>query len=159
MKTIAWVHRAAYRAMCRGAARWERKETGGVLLGYWASKSAVVITRAIGPGPRAEHGISRFVPDHEFHEQAIEREYTRSGRTIIYLGDWHTHPGGGASLSALDRKTLGAIARYAPARARSPLMGIVSGRAPWTLTLWRLRPLGRLIPRSERLPVNLFHGH
>lgn len=45
---------------------------------------------------------------------------------IEYLGDWHTHPGGRARPSHLDKKTLGDIAAFDAARQPNPVMLIVA---------------------------------
>lgn len=146
------------------ARRVSPNETGGVLLGYWAHVGVeAVITDSVGPGPRAIHRRSSFVPDYDFHDAEIHRRYTRSGRRLEYVGDWHTHPTGTLMLSRKDRRTLTAIAMHAPARAPTPVMAIFAGRRTWRLTLWRgmLRPLSVQRKRGgdlavAALPVKVF---
>jgi len=114
-----------------------------VLLGYWTHAGVdAVITDAVGPGPRAIHRRSSFVPDYDFHDAEIHLRYMRSGRRLEYMGDWHTHPTGPPMLSRKDRRTLAVIATHAPARAPTPVMAIFAGRRTWRLTVWRgmLRP-------------------
>jgi integrative and conjugative element protein (TIGR02256 family) len=113
------------------------KETGGVLMGYWASHNGVVITHIIGPGPNARHGRYSFHPDVEFHDREIARVYRDSGRISTYLGDWHTHPHGGNSMSQRDRKTLMNIACAPEARAATPLMAILSVEKNLSLAVWK----------------------
>lgn len=112
-------------------------ETGGVLLGYWsADSSEPVITHAIGPGPCAEHDYQRFLPDHEFHLKEIARLYAQSGRSLSYLGDWHSHPAGCGALSRKDRMTLRQIASETDARASRPMMLILANGSPWEPVVW-----------------------
>ncbi len=134
---IAWIHQSALDFMTSEASRSYPMETGGVLGGYWSIKHhEVVITDAIGPGPRAVHTEDGFIPDSEFHYSELARLYQQSGRLHGYLGDWHTHPDGMCALSRKDRLTLRRIASYPPSRAPFPLMGILAGGSEWNLELW-----------------------
>lgn len=117
-------------------------ETGGVFLGYWSEpEHEVVITHAIGPGPNASHAHDRFVPDAEFHEREIDRLYLKANRLLSYLGDWHSHPLGSGSLSRTDRRTLKLIADHRPARAATPIMGVLSEPSSWSFSVWSLLPM------------------
>lgn len=113
-------------------------ETGGVLLGYWSAKGdAAVVEHVLGPGPKAKHGRTGFMPDHEYHDEQIARLYREASGEFEYLGDWHTHPGGPASLSATDLSTLKRIARHEAARAPRPLMLLLAGGRPWRPAAWK----------------------
>jgi integrative and conjugative element protein (TIGR02256 family) len=133
-------------------------ETGGVLVGYDAG-NGLVVEAITGPGPNATHKPHAFEPDHEHQEKEIARIYACSGRRHTYLGDWHSHPGGGVDLSSQDRRTLRAISRHKPARMPEPLMVIVSGIDDWTVAAWRCRPprlrAGRFTYRYEHAAVRL----
>ena len=119
-------------------------ETGGVIMGYHAGDD-VVITAMIGPGPGAHHERNTFVPDHEYQEVAIATVYQHSGRVWTYLGDWHSHPNGGSQLSTRDRQTMRRIARSRTARARTPLMLLLSGGDEWHVTVHRANLRGWLL--------------
>jgi len=114
-------------------------ETGGVLLGFVDADApfAVEVLAQAGPGPDAEHRRHRFVPDSAWQTARIADVYSRSGRVITYLGDWHSHPGGSAWPSRLDRRTAARIARSKAARAPRPLMLIVSGASLEELNAYR----------------------
>lgn len=116
------------------------RETGGVLLGF-EGDNAIAITALTGPGARAMHAHNSFVPDYEYQDAEIARVYADSGRRYTYLGDWHSHPDGGSALSRKDKQTLRTISTHSPARAPTPIMGILSGGAPWKLTVWEYVPL------------------
>lgn len=141
--TTGWLPRLALRAMQEEGDSKAPLETGGILMGYWVTPvDAVVITGVIGPGPKAVHARSRFVPDAEYQEAEVARVYRTSGRLHTYLGDWHTHPRMAAYLSGTDRRTLCKIARTPGARSRvpGPLMAVLAGGAPWELRAWYLAP-------------------
>lgn len=149
---IAWIRTSTLSRMREEAERRAPLETGGVLLGYWsADEQSTLISDASGPGPRATHRRFDFAPDAKFQEAYVAQAYEDSGRVSTYLGDWHSHPGGGDELSPTDVATLWRIARYARARARRPMMAILSGtRGRWSLAVWVLRSRGCFLrPRAE----------
>lgn len=118
-------------------------ETGGILMGYWV-ESDIVITHGVGPGTHAVHKSNGFRPDVNFHEAEIARIYEESSRLSTYLGDWHTHPGGSASLSWRDKRTMRRIANSPEARCVMPLMTILAGHELDWLAIWRLEYVGGL---------------
>jgi integrative and conjugative element protein (TIGR02256 family) len=133
-----WLPNRALRAMTEEAERTFPNETGGVLMGYWsASESEVVVTHVIGPGPLAVHEAVRFTPDADYQEQEISRWYLADALRHTYLGDWHSHPEGGTTLSPIDYRTLCKIASYEMARAPTPLMAVLSLNGQWSLSVWR----------------------
>jgi integrative and conjugative element protein (TIGR02256 family) len=137
----AWMAASALALMAREAAQYPGSETGGMLLGYWQDND-VVLAYASGPGPAAQRGRTWFHPDQEWQTEYLARIYAASGRTITYLGDWHTHPGGSTKPSRTDRKTMRAVRRAPAARQSRPVMAIVapdpdSSPVLWCLLGWR----------------------
>lgn len=132
-----WISTLALRSLGEHAAERPRLETGGLLLG-WEAGGETVICDVLGPGPGALHQPRRFVGDHEWQTQQLAHHYETSGRLVTYLGDWHTHPGGGTALSRRDRRTLRAIGRHPAARAPRALMLVLAGGNPWCAAAWRL---------------------
>mgnify|MGYP002029289813 CR=1 FL=1 len=132
------------------------QETGGLLMGYFDDQSKdVVVTDIIGPGPKGSHKRMSFVPDYEFQEKEIARIYEETNRTSTYLGDWHTHPKGHASLSGQDLNTLCNIAFYPKARVPSPIMVLLAGnKAQWQVRFWQLQTTRRFFWKKTTL-VNL----
>lgn len=132
-----WLAETVMAEMTAECDRVAPNETGGILLGYWGDTTPEpVITLSVGPGPDAVHERERFVPDHRYQSAEIARLYDSSKRTLNYLGDWHSHPGGGGGLSVLDRRTLRRIARCRTARAAQPVMLIMAGELAWEPTAW-----------------------
>ena len=142
--------------MLAEADRLAPRETGGVLLGYTANHGRdIVVTVAIGPGPKARHELQSFEPDHDWQVEQVAREYEASGRLYGYLGDWHTHPNGSADLSSKDSTTLKRIACAPEARAPQPIMVIASAGQPWVLVGWRMCPRAwwRVAVEAQRLTM------
>lgn len=156
-KLTVWIAAAARKRMIKEAARTAPNETGGVIMGYTGdNEDTIVVTHIIGPGPAATHRRAMFAPDLQYQERAISRRYRESRRRITYLGDWHSHPGGSDRLSNADRKTLRRIRDHADARAPEPLMAIMHGPDPITLTVWRLQRRRGYGSRLRRANVNVF---
>ncbi|MDP2660444.1 MAG: Mov34/MPN/PAD-1 family protein [Dehalococcoidia bacterium] len=122
-----WVSEAALNAILKEADKDPDRETGGVLMGHWAEHSAV-IAAVIGPGPGAVSKKRRFRPDNQWQRQEIARLYRKSGRTVTYLGDWHSHPGRLPLPSRLDVRTAHRIATFEESRAPNPLI-IIAGES------------------------------
>ncbi len=118
--------------------RWQLRETGGALLG-WCDEDEYVVARVLGPGPDAKHGLSSFEPDGPWQAERGAAIYKESGRTISYLGDWHTHPRGIPRPSSQDKKTAREIADDPDFRSPRPLYAI-AGRSLRDLTRrrWQL---------------------
>lgn len=127
--TTVWINSSALEDMVEEACSRYPVETGGVLLGYAADNTDVVVQCAIGPGPNAQHSRYRFVPDHAWQCEQIDHHYAASSGIEVYIGEWHTHPGSSAWMSLLDRRTLGRIARHREASCPHPLM-IIAGGSP-----------------------------
>jgi integrative and conjugative element protein (TIGR02256 family) len=97
-------------------------ETGGCLMGYIADNQDIVITEIIGPGSNAKHEPYNFEGDYDYHTSEVGKIYDESGRTITYLGDWHTHPKSSPQLSDLDIQCLENIAKNQESRCPNPVM-------------------------------------
>lgn len=137
-----WLSSQAWDLMQREADDGFPDETGGILFGYWIRRfDEAVVSEVIGPGPNAQHRADSFRPDADYQERELELFYEEYGRLHTYLGDWHTHPVGPASLSKLDRGTLRRIARHKDARAPVPIMVVMARPDDWLLRAWR-RPRG-----------------
>lgn len=133
-----WLAPSPFSSMIEEAARWADKETGGMLLGYRAHRQ-IVVQSLIGPGPRALHGRFTFRPDGLWQEAELARTYDSSGRMLMYLGDWHSHPGGGLRPSKRDLHTARLVAATPAAGTREPVTLILAttDRA-WRPAAWIL---------------------
>jgi integrative and conjugative element protein (TIGR02256 family) len=133
------------------AERHAPNETGGVLLGYRADRAKLVlVSDLVGAGPSARRESHRFEPDGAWQRKQIADLYRSSGRTLAYLGDWHSHPFDGDA-SRLDRATARRIAKTPAARCPHPVMLIVvcsGGR-------WELRAYRYAWRRLRRIGVEI----
>lgn len=67
------------------------RESGGILLGYVRGMNLEII-EATEPSRFDERFPFLFVRKAERHRHIAESRWNRSGGTIRYLGEWHTHP-------------------------------------------------------------------
>lgn len=82
-------------------------ETGGILLGRDAGGAGggPLVTVAGGPGPNAIRQPLRFSRDREHADQIAERAW--QDHQAVWLGEWHTHPGGSPAPSEIDMTSYG----------------------------------------------------
>lgn len=99
------------RAIDADAKKWGRFETGGALLGH-VSHSTRTITLAglVEAPPDSTRSEATFILGCCNLVSALRQAHERSLGHLQFAGTWHSHPMGGLH-SALDRKTLGALAK------------------------------------------------
>jgi integrative and conjugative element protein (TIGR02256 family) len=133
------------------AARFVPRETGGVLLGVHDRTSRVyAVTDLVAAGPGARRQRDRFAPDGAWQRARIAERYEASGRTLSYLGDWHSHPSGNGP-SDLDRLTARRIASTPEARCPHPIFLIATHIGHE----WELRGYRLAVRRLRRVPVDV----
>ncbi len=86
-------------------------ERGGILLGY-RKLEAIEITSLTLPGRWDCARPTLFRRSERGHRMRALREWKASGHTIDWVGEWHTHPGGTAEPSSVDRRTWMELARH-----------------------------------------------
>jgi len=91
---------------CEAAASSDGLETGGILLGHDLGDE-LLITVAGGPGPDASRQPSTFLRDLRYAQELGDEAYDIDGS--VWIGDWHTHPGGLAAPSAKDLATYSSL--------------------------------------------------
>jgi integrative and conjugative element protein (TIGR02256 family) len=121
---VVWIHTGLLAELHDLVREHAPLETGGMLLG-WHNHGKVAIDATINGGPAALRSRTSFIPDGPWQQQQLAAVYEQSGRTVTYLGDWHSHPRGPARPSGQDRKTAAAIAASEQARAPYPITLIV----------------------------------
>lgn len=81
-------------------------ETGGLLVGLVNFKTKTVyVTRALVAPPDSVGDPSTFVRGVEQVPEELSHIADRTGGVLHYVGDWHSHPGGGRGLSRTDEQT------------------------------------------------------
>lgn len=92
---------------------WPRaKERGGILLGY-RKAGAIEVTALTYPGRWDRASAFLFERSARGHRARALKEWKRSGHLVDWVGEWHTHPGGVAYPSSIDRHSWAAISRHA----------------------------------------------
>jgi integrative and conjugative element protein (TIGR02256 family) len=129
--------------------RFAPLETGGVVLGWREGRGMVLrVAEIVAAGPGARRERSRFEPDGPWQRARIAELYEASGRTLSYLGDWHSHPKGGGP-SSLDRSTARRIAATPQACCSHPVLLI----ATCVDGSWALRAFRLATRRLSNIPV------
>ncbi len=142
--TRLWLADSILTAMHKIADQYYPCETGGMLLGYEAKNSDVVVNAIVGPGPKAKHGRFRFVPDAKYQQTELENHFYKTEARETYLGDWHTHPRGSCQLSMVDKRTLARIAHTSLSGTQHPVMAILcGGNADWKIGAVRFHSVTR----------------
>lgn len=114
-------------------------ETGGILLGHGPDQDGrVVVGHAGDPGPHAERKPDFFLRDLHYSRRLAARAWRSDGSE--WIGEWHTHPSGGARPSTLDLQTYAGILDRTPGMAVVVAIIVTPGtRGSWTtsqLTPW-----------------------
>lgn len=78
------------------------RETGGILIGHDHGRR-IIVTTAGDPGPNAQRLPHRFVRDLEHARHLADAAYEQDAS--VWIGEWHTHPGGPGHPSELDMAT------------------------------------------------------
>jgi hypothetical protein len=87
-------------------------ETGGILIGMVNPKTKTVyVTRALPAPPDSVGEPGKFVRGTEKVPEELARVADRTGGVLYYVGDWHSHPGGGPGLSSTDKVTAADLRR------------------------------------------------
>ena len=82
-------------------------ETGGLLIGekkYVGNEYIITIKKATGPGEKAEFSTHHFIPDTYHYRKEMRNELYLNG--LVYVGDWHKHPGSFDQPSYTDLNTM-----------------------------------------------------
>lgn len=102
------------------------KEAGGILLGHRRGPHLEVIeaTAPMTGDIRRRHSFERLDPGHQVRASTRWRV---SDSTILYLGEWHTHPCSKPSPSGVDNREWGKLVRT----NEGPLIFIIVGTEFW----------------------------
>lgn len=128
-------------------------ETGGILLGHYRTHPRPVldVVHAAGPGPRAVRQTDFFRRDVRHAQAVADLAYCTDAS--IWIGDWHTHPGGPAQPSDTDLASYRTLLADRDLRFEVFLTVIVTSDPT---TGWRRAlPTGWLITTASVLPAQL----
>lgn len=163
------MHPAAYASIAATApAAHDGRETGGVLLGHEVDGDTpgvagrIEVRRAGDPGPNAVRTPTRFVRDAHHAQRLADLAYAAD--RSVWIGEWHTHPGGQTSPSPTDLGSYITLLDDVALRLERFVTVIVVASpeqgwhapvlAPWLVTSSEVRPmlLNVVTPEALRRP-------
>jgi integrative and conjugative element protein (TIGR02256 family) len=104
----------------------EGRETGGVLVGRYASKhDLALVSSVVGPPADSRGGRTWF--HRGVHELQSLLDRIWRGRREYYLGEWHFHPGAAPEPSSTDFATMSSISLSTEWRCPEPVLLIIGG--------------------------------
>ncbi|MCP2223558.1 MULTISPECIES: Mov34/MPN/PAD-1 family protein [Bradyrhizobium] len=117
---------AVARELARFAAPPESdREAGGILLGHYRGPHVEVL-RCTTPMPEDRRTRFGFVRQDKGHQEIATKEWFKSGGSVNFVGEWHTHPERHPTPSWIDRRTWRKqLGRHKP----NPLVFIIVGTA------------------------------
>lgn len=102
------------------------KEAGGILLGYHRGPHLEVV-EASEPMPLDIRRRNSFERKDPGHQDLSDARWGASSGTIVYLGEWHTHPCLKPSPSQTDSYEWGKLVDF----HREPLLFLIVGTEYW----------------------------
>lgn len=106
-------------------------EAGGLLIGEYRGPHVEVV-KCTTPFAGDFRSRSRFVRQDPRHQSIATAEWTASGGTLNYVGEWHTHPELHPTPSHIDRRSWVDKIR---SRTPLPLVFLIAGAASVHCTL------------------------
>lgn len=91
--------------------RKDGHEQGGLFLGF-RKPGALQIDEVTFPNRWDRASVAQFMRSERGHRVRALRAWVRSGRTMDWIGEWHTHPGGMATPSFIDRRSWLRLAKH-----------------------------------------------
>ena len=143
---------AVVAAVCRTATSFAPLETGGLLMGRYGARGAMLtVGVALPPPPDSLHGRYDFVRGTEGLRGAIAQART-DDPTLYVAGEWHTHPAHAPTPSGVDHRHMRRFAWRGLYGCSTPTLLIVGGDfgvdAPWTATVYRRWRRPRILERA-----------
>ncbi len=104
----------------------DRKETGGILVGFYLeAMDCALVTAVSGPPADSQCTKTWFARGVRGLQLWLERLWRTKGN--YYLGEWHAHPGAVAVPSPRDIEQMRQIASSEPYRCPEPVLLIIGG--------------------------------
>ena len=130
-------------------------ETGGILVGSYSVDGVVAhVGEALGPPRGSRATKTGFLRSTTGLRETLRRRWSARQH---YLGEWHSHPGGGACPSPQDRRQLAEIGSDAAYVCQRPILVIVGGRGrERAFRVWLLRDGEVVQLKKAELPLE---GH
>ena len=113
-------------------------ETGGVLIGSFdASRRVLHIVDALPAPPDSRQSPTYFIRGARYLKPQLDTISIRSGATLTYVGEWHSHPDGAAARpSADDEKVFAFLTEQLEPTGAPYVMAIRSAEEFWLRAGW-----------------------
>jgi hypothetical protein len=117
-------------------------ETGGILLGaYDMDRRVIYVVETIPSPPDSGEWPTLYIRGCEGLPQEVANARSRTGGQVEYVGEWHSHPDGCATLpSSDDLQVFAWLAEHMAVEGLPTLMAIVGERAASSWYLGEMRP-------------------
>jgi len=102
------------------------KEAGGILLGHRRGPHIEVL-EASAPMRKDIRRLNSFERKDCWHQSLSDKQWELSGGTILYLGEWHTHPVNIPEPSTIDRHEWDKLKMC----YGDPLLFLIAGTSHW----------------------------
>jgi integrative and conjugative element protein (TIGR02256 family) len=123
-----------------------KREAGGILIGAYRGPH-VEIVACTTPMPKDRRLWNLFDRNDPGHRAQAMRHWRESGRTLTFVGEWHTHPEQVPTPSFIDRITWKRAGRRHNA---GPLVFMIRGLSGWWWGLAQEKTLNVLAPLEPR---------
>ncbi len=111
--------------LCKQGIKYYPTEFGGLLVGYYADDNkTVVISETVLPTEFKSSRVS-FERGSKGLKKVLERLY-KQNPSLIYVGEWHTHPDSPALPSGTDMYALREIVNHEGVFINNPILLIIS---------------------------------
>ena len=118
------------------------REAGGIFVGAYRGPHVEIVSLTT-PKPKDTRTWSMFDRNDPAHGEVALKYWRESGRTLTYVGEWHTHPEAFPTPSFLDRT---AWRRAGRRHKTGPLVFAIRGYEGWWWSLQHQKKLGPLSP-------------
>ncbi len=103
-------------------------ETGGTLVGHYSGDRLIAhVEVALGVKRRGRATPTSFYRPPDSVDPQLEDMFKVSEGESYYLGEWHSHPGGLAKLSEIDKRTMTDLAGAASVATDTPIIILIGG--------------------------------
>ena len=127
------------------------KEAGGVLLGRMVEGTEdILIDEVTKPGMHDSRSRFRFMRSRRTAQGLVDKAWQESGRSRIYLGEWHTHPEDDPRPSNVDEHDRQNVLRSATYE-QGFLFFVIAGCV--RVRVWEGSKSGEVSPCIEVVPV------
>lgn len=126
-------------------------ETGGVLIGSFdAARRVLHIVDALPAPPDSRQSPTYFIRGAKQLKPTLEMIAARSGATLTYVGEWHSHPDGAAARpSGDDEEVFAYLAEHLDPTGAPYVMAICGAEGLWMRTGWHGHAAGEWSVRHD----------